>query len=48
MQDFPHLRKHTLEDMIFEVWTHMLYNAEPTVRVRTEPALRLVIATTLL
>ena len=26
----------------------MLYSAEPTVRVRTEPALRLVIATDLL
>lgn len=34
--------------MMFEVWTAMLYIAEPTVRVRTEPALRLVMATDLL
>lgn len=38
-------RKLTLEEIIFEVCTHILYNAEPTVRVLTEPALRLVIAT---
>lgn len=35
----------TLEAKTLEVCTHMLYNADPTVRVRTEPALRLVIAT---
>ena len=31
--------------MMFDVCTHMLYSADPTVRVRTDPALRLVIAT---
>ena len=35
----------TLDEMIFEVCTHILYSAEPTVRVLTEPALRLVMAT---
>ena len=33
-------------DMMLPVWTHMLYSAAPTVRVRTDPALRLVNATT--
>ena len=37
--------KLTLEEMMFDAWTHMLYIAVPTVRVRTEPALRLVRAT---
>ena len=35
----------TFDAMILDVCTLMLYSAEPTVRVRTEPALRLVIAT---
>ena len=38
-------RRLTLEEMMFEVCTHILYSAEPTVRVLTEPALRLVMAT---
>ena len=35
----------TLEEMIFDVCTVILYSALPTVRVRTEPAFRLVMAT---
>jgi hypothetical protein len=33
-------RKRTLEEMIEPAWQIMLYNALPTVRVRTEPELR--------
>ena len=33
------------DEMMLDVCTDMLYNAEATVRVRTVPALRLVIAT---
>ena len=35
----------TLDEMMLLACTHMLYSALPTVRVRTEPALREVIAT---
>ena len=35
----------TCEESTFDICTDMLYNAEPTVLVRTEPAFRLVIAT---
>ena len=39
------LIEHTLDDTMLDSCTNMLYSAEPTVRVRTEPALRLVMAT---
>ena len=39
------LERLTLDEITFEAWTHILYSADPTARVRTEPALRLVIAT---
>ena len=35
----------TFDEMMLLAWTNMLYNAEATVLVRTDPALRLVIAT---
>lgn len=38
-------RRLTFDEMMFEVCTHMLYRAVPTVLVRTEPAFRLVMAT---
>lgn len=38
-------RRLTFEEMMFDVCTHMLYRALPTVLVRTEPAFRLVMAT---